>query len=232
MTGCDLASRSESASKRASGSVRRRPSRSGQHRRPRRGYAPAARPPTAYIVPGHSSTHPEGWRDMALRNPGNLPQGNGAKSIRLQLQRPGRCGRAVSSLDLRPQTPAEVFHICRQSRFAARNVTPPIRWTRGTSASSCFGPLEVAYATRPDADPEALKRRIQAGPHSLWRYGDFLPVQTAPQGVLQAGWTPLLRADRLAAELGLEDGLDQERRRQPDPLVQGPGGVDRAGPRP
>ncbi len=69
----------------------------------------------------------------------------------------------------------------------------------------CFGPLEVAYASRSDADPEALKRRIQAGPHSLWRYGDFLPVQTAPQGVLQAGWTPLLKADRLAAELGLKD---------------------------
>jgi threonine synthase len=72
----------------------------------------------------------------------------------------------------------------------------------------CFGPLEVAYggwAGSNSADPEALKRRIQAGPHSLWRYGDFLPVQTAPQGVLQAGWTPLLRADRLAAELGLEE---------------------------
>jgi len=67
----------------------------------------------------------------------------------------------------------------------------------------CFGPLEVAYASRAGADPEALKRRIQAGPHSLWRYGDFLPVQTAPKDVLQAGWTPLLRADRLAAELGL-----------------------------
>jgi threonine synthase len=69
----------------------------------------------------------------------------------------------------------------------------------------CFGPLEVAYAGRTgsDTDPEALKRRIQAGPHSLWRYGDFLPVQTAPKNVLQAGWTPLLRADRLAAELGL-----------------------------
>jgi threonine synthase len=69
----------------------------------------------------------------------------------------------------------------------------------------CFGPLEVAYASRAGDDPEALKRRIQAGPHSLWRYGDFLPVQTAPQGVLQAGWTPLLKADRLAAELGLEE---------------------------
>ena len=41
----------------------------------------------------------------------------------------------------------------------------------------CFGPLEVAYAPRSSADPAELRRRIQAGPHSLWRYSDFLPVQ-------------------------------------------------------
>ena len=69
----------------------------------------------------------------------------------------------------------------------------------------CFGPLEVAYAAREDADPAALRRRIQAGPHSLWRYGDFLPVQAAPTNALAAGWTPLLRADRLAARLGLKE---------------------------
>jgi threonine synthase len=69
----------------------------------------------------------------------------------------------------------------------------------------CFGPLEVAYAPRSDDDPAALRRRIQAGPHSLWRYSDFLPVQAPPQGVLPAGWTPLLRVDRLAAELGLRE---------------------------
>jgi threonine synthase len=69
----------------------------------------------------------------------------------------------------------------------------------------CFGPLEVAYTERSDADPEALRRRIQAGPYSLWRYTDFLPVDTAPQGVLSAGWTPLLKADRLAERLGLRD---------------------------
>ena len=67
----------------------------------------------------------------------------------------------------------------------------------------CFGPLEVAYAPRVSADPEALKRRIQAGPHSLWRYSDFLPVQAPPRGVLPAGYTPLLRAERLAEQLGL-----------------------------
>ncbi len=69
----------------------------------------------------------------------------------------------------------------------------------------CFGPLEVAYATRPDADPAALRRRIQAGPHSLWRYSDFLPVQAPPRNTLPAGWTPLLRADRLAEKLGLRE---------------------------
>jgi threonine synthase len=67
----------------------------------------------------------------------------------------------------------------------------------------CFGPLEVQYASRAGSDPGELRRRIQAGPHSLWRYSDFLPVQAPPQGVLPAGWTPLLRADRLAEQLGL-----------------------------
>ena len=69
----------------------------------------------------------------------------------------------------------------------------------------CFGPLEVIYAPRSDADPAALRRRIQAGPHSLWRYADFLPVESPPRGTLPAGWTPLLRVDRLAEHLGLEE---------------------------
>jgi len=66
----------------------------------------------------------------------------------------------------------------------------------------CFGPLEVSYAAR-DAAADELRRRIQAGPHSIWRYGDFLPVASPPKPSLPAGWTPLLRADQLAQELGL-----------------------------
>jgi threonine synthase len=69
----------------------------------------------------------------------------------------------------------------------------------------CFGPLEVAYAPRWSADPAELRRRIQAGPHSLWRYSDFLPVSAPRRGALPAGWTPLLRADRLADQLGLRE---------------------------
>ncbi|MDO8210726.1 threonine synthase [Conexibacter sp. CPCC 206217] len=70
----------------------------------------------------------------------------------------------------------------------------------------CFGPLEVAYAPHDGTDAEELRRRIQAGPHSLWRYRDFLPLtQAPPRDTLPAGWTPLLRAERLAKKLGLRE---------------------------
>jgi threonine synthase len=68
----------------------------------------------------------------------------------------------------------------------------------------CFGPLEVAYAPRSVADAPELKRRIQAGPFSIWRYADFLPTDGRGYA-LPAGWTPLVRADRLAEELGLSE---------------------------
>ena len=66
----------------------------------------------------------------------------------------------------------------------------------------CFGPLEVSY-TLPTGDPEALKRKIQAGPHTMWRYADFLPLDGPARSALPTGWTPLVKADRLAAKLGL-----------------------------
>ena len=63
----------------------------------------------------------------------------------------------------------------------------------------CFGPLEVAYA------PAAVTRaQIEAGPVSMWRYEALLPV-TPGAGArpgLQPGFTRLVRADNLAAELG------------------------------
>ena len=65
----------------------------------------------------------------------------------------------------------------------------------------CFGPLEVAYAP-PTSSAEELKRRIQAGPHTLWRYADFLPLEGPARSALPTGWTPLVKADRLAARLG------------------------------
>src|SRR5215212_6423165 len=70
----------------------------------------------------------------------------------------------------------------------------------------CFGPLEVTYASWGEVEASELRRRIQAGPHSIWRYRDFLPLEgPPPRDTLPAGWTPLLRADRLAERLGLRE---------------------------
>jgi threonine synthase len=69
---------------------------------------------------------------------------------------------------------------------------------------SCFGPLEVRYDfSRLDA--AETRRKIQAGPQSIWRYADFLPFERPPQTALATGMTPLLRADRLAERLGLHE---------------------------
>src|ERR671927_641193 len=68
----------------------------------------------------------------------------------------------------------------------------------------CFGPLEVAY-DHSGLDAEEARRRIQAGPSSIWRYGDFLPFEAPPRTALAAGVTPLIRADRLAGQLGLRE---------------------------
>jgi threonine synthase len=63
----------------------------------------------------------------------------------------------------------------------------------------CFGPLEVAYDESVD---RPSRERVLAGPPSLWRYADFLPVSPPARG-LPVGMTPLVAADRLAEELRL-----------------------------
>ena len=66
----------------------------------------------------------------------------------------------------------------------------------------CFGPLEVSY------DYEAVRANVSrasiaAGPQTIWRYAALLPADASTPVDLGAGCTPLVRADRLAAELGL-----------------------------
>jgi threonine synthase len=66
----------------------------------------------------------------------------------------------------------------------------------------CFGPLEVAYDY--DAIKSSISReKIAAGPSTIWRYADLLPASAENPVNLGAGFTPLVRADRLAAQLGL-----------------------------
>jgi threonine synthase len=68
---------------------------------------------------------------------------------------------------------------------------------------TCFGPLEVGYdyaKIRAAISRAAIERR----PHNLWRYRELLPVEGEPQIGPNSGFTPLLRAERLGAELGLK----------------------------
>ena len=64
----------------------------------------------------------------------------------------------------------------------------------------CFGPLEVSYDF-----PAVTRADIEAGPSSLWRYASLLPVPSdiASSPGTEPGWTRLIRADNLAAALGM-----------------------------
>ena len=64
----------------------------------------------------------------------------------------------------------------------------------------CFGPLEVGYDFG-----QVSRERIAAGPRSIWRYRDLLPVPASVEDTpnTDPGWTRLLRADRLGRELGI-----------------------------
>ncbi|MEX0885689.1 MAG: threonine synthase [Phycisphaeraceae bacterium] len=67
-----------------------------------------------------------------------------------------------------------------------------------------FGPLEVAYDYERMAG-RVTRASIEAGPASLWRYRDLLPIEGEPGAGTRSGWTPLIKADRLARELGVKE---------------------------
>jgi threonine synthase len=75
------------------------------------------------------------------------------------------------------------------------------------ACAECFGPLEVGYDEAILAS--VTREQIEAGPHNIWRYAPLLPVGQDPASrvSLDPGFTPLVRADRLAAELGITGGL-------------------------
>jgi threonine synthase len=67
-----------------------------------------------------------------------------------------------------------------------------------------FGPLEVVYDY--DRIKSALTRTtIQSRPKAMWRYRELLPVADGPTVGLQVGFTPLIKADRLAKRLGIRE---------------------------
>jgi threonine synthase len=68
------------------------------------------------------------------------------------------------------------------------------------ACSECFGPLEVGYDF-----PRLTRTDIEAGPQNMWRYAPLLPVPAdiASRPTTEPGFTKLIRADGLAAELGM-----------------------------
>ncbi len=67
-----------------------------------------------------------------------------------------------------------------------------------------FGPLEVVY------DYDRIKRSltreaIQSRPKGMWRYRELLPIIGDPTVGKQVGFTPLVKADRLAKRLGIRE---------------------------
>ena len=71
------------------------------------------------------------------------------------------------------------------------------------SCDFCFGPLEVSY------DYDLIKdtmnvASIEAGPPTIWRYSPLLPVDPQYKVDIGTGYTPLIRADRLARAIGID----------------------------
>src|SRR5215813_13946508 len=67
-----------------------------------------------------------------------------------------------------------------------------------------FGPLEVAY------DYDKIKKsltlsNIEKRAKNMWRYRELLPVAGEPTVGREVGFTPLIKADRLAKRLGIRE---------------------------
>jgi threonine synthase len=69
---------------------------------------------------------------------------------------------------------------------------------------NCFGPLEIQYDY--DGIKKTISReKIAARDRNLWRYRELLPIDGEPRVGLYSGFTPLVRAHRLAEALGVQE---------------------------
>ncbi len=68
--------------------------------------------------------------------------------------------------------------------------------------SRCFGPLDPVYDWD-ELGRVVSRESIAAGPPSIWRYAELLPVAPPAEHRLAPGLTPLVRAPRLAAAIGV-----------------------------
>ncbi|MDB6038509.1 MAG: threonine synthase, partial [Verrucomicrobiales bacterium] len=67
-----------------------------------------------------------------------------------------------------------------------------------------FGPLEVVY-DYPRIAKTLDHKTIKSRPQTMWRYRELLPIAGDPTVGFQVGYTPLVKADRLAKRLGIRE---------------------------
>ncbi len=94
----------------------------------------------------------------------------------------GNCVKGLKCRECGKSYPKEALHVCE----------------------FCFGPLEVDY------DYEVIakvltKEKILSRPQNMWRYKELLPIDGEPTVGAQVGFTPLVKADRLAKALGVKE---------------------------
>src|SRR3989454_6644005 len=67
-----------------------------------------------------------------------------------------------------------------------------------------FGPLEVVYDYA-QIKQSMTRAAVESRPQTMWRYSELLPVATEPTVGFEVGFTPLIRANRLAKVLGVRE---------------------------
>lgn len=68
----------------------------------------------------------------------------------------------------------------------------------------CFGPLEVVYDYE-QIQKSLTREKIEGRPKTMWRYRELLPLNSDPSVGRNVGFTPLIKAERLAKVLGVRD---------------------------
>src|SRR5580692_4755802 len=115
------------------------------------------------------------------RCPGSLPEGRRETETMFMDKHEGFM-RALKCRECGREYPLTATHVCEFD----------------------FGPLEVAY------DYDRIKRSltraaIQSRPQTMWRYRELLPIVGEPTVGFEVGYTPLIKADRLAKKLGIRE---------------------------
>ena len=86
---------------------------------------------------------------------------------------------------------------CRECHKSWGNVPKSI-------CEDCFSPLEIYY----DYDSirhDFTREKIAQGPPNIWRYASLLPLPENHEPTLPVGFTPLIKAPRLARQLNVKN---------------------------